>query len=121
LHQLDIMRKHRRLLIVSAEPYLFSVAGDGVHQHFTPVAVGFMRADNVSERKVVLGLMAKDAPPYDMKFAPHLLFDESAITHRKRVVRALREFAELAVSVIKLVCSECGSRNVDMAVTETRR
>jgi hypothetical protein len=104
LHQLDNMRKHRRLLIVTAEPELFSVQGSGVHQHFTPVATatGLMRADNVSERKVVLGLMAKDAPLYDMKFTPHLLFDESAITRRRRVVRTLREFAQLATSVIML-------------------
>ena len=67
LHQLDMIRKHRRLLTVIAEPDFFSVEGTGVYQHFTPVATGFMRADNVSERKVVLGLMAKDAPPYGMK------------------------------------------------------
>jgi hypothetical protein len=102
LHQLDNMQKHRRLLIVTPEPELFSVQGSGVHQHFTPTAIGFMRADNVSERKVVLGLMAKDAPPYGMNFAPHLLFDESAITRRRRVVGTLREFAQLATLVIKL-------------------
>ena len=102
LHQLDIMRKHRRLLTVIAEPDFFSVEGSGVLQHFTPIATGFMRADNVSERKVVLGLMAKGAPPYQTKFAPYVAFDESAITGRKRVVRALRDFAGLATTVIKL-------------------
>jgi hypothetical protein len=96
------MRKHGRLLTVIAEPDFFSVEGSGVYQHLTPVATGFMRADNVSERKVVLGLLAKDAPPYGMKFAPYVAFDESAVTGLKRVVRPLRDFAGLATSVIKL-------------------
>jgi hypothetical protein len=96
------MRKHRRLLTVIAEPDFFSVQGVGVHQHFTPVATGFMRADNVSERKVVLGLITKRAPTYEMKFAPFVAFDESALTGRKRVFRALQEFADLATSIIKL-------------------
>jgi hypothetical protein len=61
-----------------------------------------MRADNASERKVLLGLMAKDAPPYGMKFAPYVAFDEDTITDRKRVVRALHDFAALATSIIKL-------------------
>jgi hypothetical protein len=102
LHRLDIMRKHRRLLTVVAEPDFFSVEGPGIHRYFTPVATGFMRADNVSERKVVLGLMAKDAPPYGMKFAPYVAFDEDAITSRKRVVRALQDFATLATSIVEL-------------------
>jgi hypothetical protein len=68
LHRLDIMRKHRRLLTVIAEPDFFSVEGPGIHRYFTPPSIGFMRAGNASERKVVLGLMAKDAPPYGMKF-----------------------------------------------------
>jgi hypothetical protein len=99
LHQLDITRKHRRLLTVITEPDLFSVEGPGIDRYFTPVA---MRADNVSERKVVLGLMVKDAPPYGMKFAPYVAFDEDMITKRKRVDRALSDFAALATSIIKL-------------------
>jgi hypothetical protein len=102
LHRLDILRKHRRLLTVIAEPYLFSVEGPHIHQYFTPVATGFMRADNVSERKVVLGLMAKDAPPYGMKFVPYVAFDEGTITDRKSVVRTLNNFATLATSIVQL-------------------
>jgi hypothetical protein len=102
LHQLDIMRKHRRLVTVIAEPDLFAVQGIGVHQHFHPVATGFMRADNVSEREVVLGMMAKEAPPYGINFAPYVGFDESTITGRKHVVVALRDFARLAISIIQL-------------------
>jgi hypothetical protein len=101
LHQLDILRKHRRLLTVIAEPDYFSVEGPGIHRYFTPVSTGFMRADNASERKVVLGLMAKDAPPYGMNFAPYVAFDETAITGRKRVVQALNDFAALATTIIK--------------------
>jgi hypothetical protein len=101
LHQLDIMRKHRRLLTVIAEPEFFSVEGVGVHQYFTPVATGFMRADNASERTVVLGCMAKTAPPFTKKFGPYVAFDETAITSRKRVVRALYDFAALAITIIK--------------------
>ena len=102
LHRLDIMRKHRRLLTVIAEPDFFSVEGPAIHRYFTPVATGFMRADNASERKVVLGLMAKDAPPYGMKFAPYVAFDEGALTCRKRVVQALHDFATLATSIVQL-------------------
>jgi hypothetical protein len=102
LHRLDITRKHRRLLTVVSEPDFFSVEGPGIHRYFTPPATGFMRADNASEWKVLLGLMAKDAPPYGMKFAPYIAFYEGAITDRKRVVRALHDFAALATSIIKL-------------------
>jgi hypothetical protein len=117
LHQLDIMRKHRRLLTVIAGPEFFSVEGVGIHKYFTPPATGFMRADNAFEREVtagivavlrewgrravVLGLMAKDAPPYGMKFGPYVAFDETAITGRKRVIRALHDFAALATTIIK--------------------
>jgi hypothetical protein len=101
LHLLDIMRKHRRLLTVIAEPDLFSVKGPSIDRYFRPVATGFMRADNASERKVVLGLMAKGAPPYGMKFAPFVAFEDT-ITKRKRVVRALSDFAALATSIVKL-------------------
>lgn len=38
LHRLDIMRKHRRLLTVVAEPDFFSVEGPGIHLYFTPAA-----------------------------------------------------------------------------------
>jgi len=102
LHRLDIMRKHRRLLTVIAQPEFFSVEGPGVLRDFTPVATGFMRADNVSERKVVLGLIAKDAQRYETKFAPFIIFDEDAVTDRKRVIRALHDFATMATSIIKL-------------------
>jgi hypothetical protein len=54
------------------------------------------------ERKVMLGLMAKDAPPYGMKFAPYVAFDENAMTDRKHVVRALDDFATLATSIVQL-------------------
>jgi hypothetical protein len=37
-----------------------------------------------------------------MKFAPYVAFDENAITGRRRVVRALHDFAALATSIIKL-------------------
>ena len=43
-----------------------------------------------------------DAPPFGMKFAPYVAFDEGAVTERRRVVRALRDFAVLATSIIKL-------------------
>jgi hypothetical protein len=46
--------------------------------------------------------MAKDAPPYGIKFAPYIAFYEEAITDRKRVMRTLRDFATLATSIIKL-------------------
>lgn len=102
LHRLDIMRKHRRLLTVVSEPDFFSVEGPDIHRYFSPPSTGFMRADNTSEWKVALGLMAKDAPPYGMKFAPYIAFDENTTTHRKRVVRALQDFTVLATSIIKL-------------------
>jgi hypothetical protein len=45
--------------------------------------------------------MAKDAPPYKQKFAWQVVFNETAITGRKRVVRTLNDFATLATSIIK--------------------
>jgi len=102
LHHLDIVRKHQRLLILNANPYLFSVSGLGVRQYFTPLATGFMRADNVSQNKVVLGLLRKDAPKYDMKLIPYVAFDEADLIDRKPIDRAFDQFATAVRGIISL-------------------
>jgi hypothetical protein len=45
--------------------------------------------------------MAKDAPSFGIKFAGYVAFDETAITSRKRVFKALNDFAALATTIIK--------------------
>ena len=96
LHQLDIMRKHRRLIGVEATPQTFMVSGWG--DSITPVATGWMRANN----KTVLALVRKDAPKAHVRFTPEVTIYEADLVERKGVIKALNQFASLADSIIKL-------------------
>jgi hypothetical protein len=61
-----------------------------------------MRADNVSENKIALGLIAKGAPEYDMKFTPYISFSEASLIPRRPLIGGLNEFARFASAIIKL-------------------
>jgi hypothetical protein len=96
LHQLDIMRKHRRLIGVEPSPQHFMVTGWG--DIIESNATGWMRADD----KTVLARIQKGAPKAHIRFTPHVTIDEASLMKRKQVVPALNEFASLAASIIKL-------------------
>jgi hypothetical protein len=94
LHQLDIMRKHRRLLRVEPTPGFFRVVGPAVE----PLQTGWMRTNN----QTVLARIAKGASQPQVTRAFTVTLDEPGIAVRKPLIEALYEFADLAESMIKL-------------------
>jgi hypothetical protein len=93
LHQLDIMRKHRRLIRVEPSPVFFRIYGEGVQ----PVATGWLRTQD----ETVLGLIGKDAPKPQITQSFSITIGESVLPDGKPVVAALDDFAFVAESIIK--------------------
>jgi len=52
--------------------------------------------------KIVLGLMRKGAPQYEMKFIPHVAVNEIGLVHRRPIVATLGYLADLSESIIRL-------------------
>jgi hypothetical protein len=98
LHQLDIMRKHKKLAAAMIHPGRFSIMGWGkIEDYFTMIATGWIAVQN----KTVLGLLAKDAPKPNFKFTGYISFDETALIGRMPVVQALHQFASMVEAIIK--------------------
>jgi hypothetical protein len=99
LHQFDIQRKHRRLIDVEVRPMRFTMSGWGpLNQDFVPVATGWVRANE----KTIIGLIRKNSPHYDMKFAPHVAVNEPGFAERRPVVATVNNFARTAEAIIRL-------------------
>ena len=102
LHQLDIMRKHRRLLGAIAGPSRFIITfcdGSDPLAHFTPEKGGTMLVNN---QESVIGLIAKTAPYCEMSIAGQIAICETSFASAMPVLVGLREFAGLANSIIEL-------------------
>ena len=99
LHQLDIMRKHRRLIVAEVSSLRLTIHGrEPPPWDFTPLTTGWIRVNE----KTVLGLIRKGAPDYDIKFIPHIAINEPGlITHRPVIstLHHLAHFTELVISV----------------------
>jgi hypothetical protein len=93
LHQLDIMRKHRRLLKIEPTPAFFRVAGPSVY----PIANGWIRARN----ETVIALIAKNAPQPQITRTFTITFDEPGMAERKPLIAALYDLAGIAKSIIE--------------------
>jgi len=101
LHQLDIMRKHRRLLAVRVEPAftISDTTGRGLRiQDFVLYGVATLSPNE----KSVLGFISNRAPGYNIEFAPKIALDESFPAVPPEIIGALRQFANLADAIIKL-------------------
>jgi hypothetical protein len=101
LHDLDIVRKHARLLEAGIAPRTFMVSGWGdTIKAFTPVSTGWV---STGPDEAVIGLIAKDAAekPH-IKATPQVSFTETAYLPRREVITALHEFANFAKSIIKM-------------------
>jgi hypothetical protein len=94
LHQLDIMRKHRRLIGVEPTPAFFRIAGQSVQ----PIMSGWIRTHN----KTQLAFISKGARQPQITRTFTVTIDEPGMAERKPLVAALYEFAGLAESIIKL-------------------
>ena len=93
LHDLDIIRKHRRLIGVQPMPVSFRIRGYGVQ----PVATGWLR----TRQETVLALISKGAPKPQITQSLSVTIAEVGHPNGKPVIAALDDFACFAESVIK--------------------
>ena len=99
LHQLDIMRKHRRLLTVTSHAGTFSISGWGVAGKFKAADAAWIA---VSDQEALIGHLAASVTDYKMKVTGYIAIDEIVLAGRKPAIAALREFASSAESIINL-------------------
>lgn len=97
LHQLDIKRKHERLITLGVRPYYMSVAGPPGSLGSEPV---FRRLEN----KTVLFELPRDAAEPQITATLEIIFDEVNLPaiHGKRVVATLYRFATAVRGIIDL-------------------
>ena len=98
LHELDITRKHKRVLHVWRNTAHFHViyAGD-LRRYWHPVATGVIDAQD----KSILGLWSTSAPDKPkVEYTGHVALNEIGPLARKPVVAALHDLASLANSII---------------------
>jgi len=95
LHQLDIRRKHRRLLSTFSRPARFFFTSEGGHFTFPTT---FVRIDDLT---TVLGRFTKGAPNPKFDCTSQIIFNEPDIISTEPVVAALRQFASLTHAIIE--------------------
>jgi hypothetical protein len=100
LHDLDIVRKHVRLLEAGIAPRTFIVSGWGdAIKAFTPVSTGWV---STGPDETTIGLLAKNAAEKpQIKATPQVSFGETAYLPRREVITALHQFAGLAKAIIR--------------------
>src|ERR1700674_2226561 len=96
LHQLDIMRKHRRLLAVGIGAQSLRIHGEGWGR-FKPID----RIPPVDE-KTPLGFITRSATKPNMELSAEIAFDETAVGVRQTVVETLQHLAGFASGVVEL-------------------
>jgi hypothetical protein len=99
LHDLDIMRKHRRLIQINPRPAGYAKVS-GAFRDFRPTHSDWTLRAN---EKTVLGFLRRDRPSDgEIKFLPHVSFSETGFAARKPIGAVLAEFASRADSIIRL-------------------
>jgi hypothetical protein len=104
LHQLDIKRKHHRLLEIILYATGFSVpTGFPSYPAFTPEFGGWVVSRN---DKTLLGSFRKGTPhnwfTADLKITQSVAINEPPLIEPVRVIETLHDLAGLAQSIIKL-------------------
>ena len=99
LHQLDIVRKHRRLLAIELSPSILSMQGIGALA-FEPSALApRLSADEEAE----LGLIRAIAPDCEFKITPQVLIDEvDLLGGAKDAVGVVHELGRHCLAIIGL-------------------
>jgi len=95
LHDMDILRKHQRLISVKALPNMISLSPDAFRNglQFISMWGGF-------QDDAVLASTHIDADSVDIHLSLDIVFNEVGAASGKGVVDALRDFANLADSII---------------------
>jgi hypothetical protein len=96
LHNLDIVRKHARLLNVSIQPERLSVTGIKMRD-FRPDMIEWRQSGN---EETTLGLITKRIPQPKFKLTPLVSFNEAQYLQHRDIIATLREFASVANSII---------------------
>lgn len=96
LHDLDIMRKHKRLLEVDANPAKFNITGWGLDKNFTSISTGWAQ----SPGKTILGLVKKGFTDYQVQYSSFICINEPGALARKPVIVALHSLAGMANAII---------------------
>jgi hypothetical protein len=104
LHDLDITRKHRRLLSIGHGPSAFAVSGNFRQDQialpsFTGPRTGWIEA---GKDETPLILIAKDATQGEIHFSPDIYIAELDIGFSKPAIAALNEFANSTKSIIEM-------------------
>lgn len=98
LHQMDITRKHRRLLVVSRFP-----RGIGIYREDGGAClVDFSRTWSGFEDQAPVAWTAIDAPDCNVDIGVYITLKESGPVNGDQAVVALNKFASLANSIVKL-------------------
>ena len=100
LHNLDIVRKHQRLLGVEVQPQMFIVSGWGdTVNAFTPVARGWIRS---GQDEIVIGFVAKNAAEKScIRLTTQVSLGEPAYLPYREVITTLYDFARMAKAIIQ--------------------
>lgn len=96
LHQLDIVRKHARLLSVLVQPQRMGIRREAL-PFFEPLSIAWMRS---ADDETVLGLLKKGAPDPELDFTGQVCLNETSYLGGISVIEALRTFAIIAGSII---------------------
>jgi hypothetical protein len=97
-HQLDITRKHKRLLGIYLRAARSWVTGYNLRETFQSAAVAFIPG---GPGETILGLLLKGAPRPQVNYTARVCFNEAAAAMPGApVVPAMRGFARIALDVI---------------------
>jgi hypothetical protein len=98
LHQLDIVRKHVRLLSVLVQPARLTISREAA-PYFEALSIAWMRS---ADDETVLGLLQKGAPDPKLNFSAQISLDETSYMGGIGVIPALQQFAVLARCTIMM-------------------
>jgi len=100
IHDLDNMRKHRRLLAVLVRPAMWHVRGWGLGDTFKPLE-RFPASIEPGKGDTPLGELLKGGPEPDVQFTPHIVFAQRTPAFGFPVVRAIKGFANKAAEIVR--------------------
>lgn len=98
LHNLDNLRKHRRLLDVRIQPIHMSMAGSLKPDDFVPLATGIIQVND----ETVLGLLRKGVTEPAVQSRFYVALSEQAYIKRRPVLATLVYLSDVASGVIGL-------------------
>ncbi|MGO9171058.1 MAG: hypothetical protein ACLP7P_03715 [Rhodomicrobium sp.] len=97
LHNMDLRRKHTRLIKVSGKPRLDAIAGWGE----APEVVSYKEGGNPKNKTFTLIMRGGD-PNYKLYISPEITISETDLLPSQPAVALLRKFASLTETIVDL-------------------